>query len=33
MQSNNAAVVNSKKAVNDYFDAFDNYFTATAAKD
>jgi hypothetical protein len=33
VQSNNAAVVNSKKAVDDYFEAFDNYFTATAAKD
>jgi phosphatidylserine/phosphatidylglycerophosphate/cardiolipin synthase-like enzyme len=33
VQSNNAAVVNSKKAVDDYFEAFDNYFIATAAKD
>lgn len=33
VQSNNAAVVSSKKAVDDYFEAFDNYFTATAAKD
>lgn len=33
VQSNNAAVVTSKKVVDDYFDAFDNYFTATAAKD
>jgi len=33
VQSNNAAVVNSKKAVDDYVEAFDNYFTATAAKD
>lgn len=33
VQSNNAAVVNSKKAVDDYFDAFDNYFDATSAKE
>ncbi len=33
VQSNNAAVVNSKKAVDDYFEAFDNYFNATTAKD
>ena len=33
VQSNNAAVVNSKKAVDDYFEAFDNYFNATEAKD
>ena len=33
VQSNNAAIVNSKKAVDDYFDVFDTYFTATAAKD
>ena len=33
VQSNNAAVVNSEKAVDDYFEAFDSYFTATAAKD
>jgi phosphatidylserine/phosphatidylglycerophosphate/cardiolipin synthase-like enzyme len=33
VQSNNAAVVNSQQAVDDYFEAFDNYFTATAAKD
>jgi hypothetical protein len=33
VQSNNAAVVSSKTAVDDYFEAFDNYFTATAAKD
>ena len=33
VQSNNAAVVTSKKAVADYFEAFDNYFMAKAAKD
>jgi phosphatidylserine/phosphatidylglycerophosphate/cardiolipin synthase-like enzyme len=33
VQSNNAAVVNSKKTVADYFEAFDNYFGATAAND
>ncbi len=33
VQSNNAAVVNSKKAVVDYFEAFDNYFAATKTKD
>ena len=33
VQSNNAAVVTSKKAVDDYFDAFDNYFSATKADD
>jgi len=31
VQSNNAVVVNSKKAVNDYFAAFDDYFTAKNA--
>jgi hypothetical protein len=29
VQSNNAVIVNSKKAVNDYFAAFDDYFTVT----
>lgn len=33
VQSNNAAVVNSKKAVDEYFEAFDDYFTATSARD
>jgi hypothetical protein len=31
VQSNNAVVVNSKKAVSDYFDAFDEYFKADGA--
>jgi len=31
VQSNNAVIVNSKKAVNDYFAAFDDYFTAKNA--
>jgi hypothetical protein len=33
VQSNNAAVVNSKKAVDDYVNAFDSYFWAGSAKD
>jgi hypothetical protein len=33
VQSNNAAIVNSKKAVDDYFNAFNDYFGAKAAKD
>lgn len=33
VQSNNAVVVNSKKAVNDYFKAFDDYFSATQTPD
>lgn len=33
VQSNNAAVVNSKKAVDDYVDAFDTYFQAKSGKD
>ena len=33
VQSNNAAIVNSKKAVDDYVEAFDSYFAAAAAKD
>ena len=33
VQSNNAVVVKSKKAVNDYFDAFDDYFGASRADD
>jgi len=32
VQSNNAAVVNSKKAVDEYFEAFDNYVTAKTGK-
>jgi len=32
VQSNNAVVVNSKKAVDDYFAAFDDYFTAPNAQ-
>jgi len=31
VQSNNAVVVNSKKAVDDYFNAFEDYFTAADA--
>ena len=33
VQSNNAVVVNSKKAVDDYFKAFEDYFGADSAKD
>jgi phosphatidylserine/phosphatidylglycerophosphate/cardiolipin synthase-like enzyme len=33
VQSNNAVVVNGKKAVNDYFDAFDTYFSAKRTPD
>jgi phosphatidylserine/phosphatidylglycerophosphate/cardiolipin synthase-like enzyme len=33
VQSNNAVVVNSKKAVADYFKAFDNYFEAARTPD
>ena len=33
VQSNNAVVVNSKKAVDDYFKAFDEYFKASRADD
>ena len=33
VQSNNAVVVNSKKAVDDYFKAFDEYFNASRADD
>jgi hypothetical protein len=33
VQSNNAAIVNSKQAVDDYFETFDNYFRADAAKE
>jgi hypothetical protein len=32
VQSNNAVIVNSKKAVDDYFSAFNDYFTAADAK-
>jgi phosphatidylserine/phosphatidylglycerophosphate/cardiolipin synthase-like enzyme len=33
VQSNHAVAVNSKKAVDDYFNAFDDYFAADGAKD
>jgi phosphatidylserine/phosphatidylglycerophosphate/cardiolipin synthase-like enzyme len=33
VQSNNAVVVNSKKAVDDYFTAFDTYFSTKETKD
>jgi hypothetical protein len=33
VQSNNAAVVTSKKAVDDYFEAFDSYFDSKTGKD
>jgi hypothetical protein len=33
VQSNNAVIVNSKKAVDDYFDVFDEYFAAKSAGD
>lgn len=33
VQSNNAVVVSSKKAVDDYFDAFDSYFSAKKTAD
>lgn len=33
VQSNNAIVVNSKKAVDDYFEVFESYFGATRAED
>lgn len=33
VQSNNAAVVNSKKAVDDYFSVFDDYSNAASTKD
>jgi hypothetical protein len=33
VQSNNAVIVDSKKAVSDYFKAFDAYFDADSAKD
>ena len=33
VQSNNAVVVNSKRTADDYFDVFENYFSATRADD